>query len=66
MNHNIDFTTEEAQRLTGLLDIAIRAEGLRSAQDALYFANKIGTIVNRDLEAAKKPAESDLEEESDD
>lgn len=54
MEHTITLTTEEAQQLTGLLDIATQAQGLRAAQSALYFANKIGTVVNKDLEQADK------------
>jgi len=38
---NIEFSDEEMNALIGLLDVAVRAQGLNVAQNALVLATKI-------------------------
>lgn len=42
----IELTTDEAQNLLNLLDVAVRAQGLNAAQAALPLAVKIQHAVN--------------------
>jgi len=48
-NVNLELTEAEANALAGLLDLAVRANGLRSAADALAILTK--------LQAATQPQE---------
>jgi len=41
MNTTIEFSDEEMNALIGLLDVAVRAQGLNVAQNALVLATKI-------------------------
>lgn len=42
----LDFTTEEAQNLMALLDLACKSGGLQVAQTALPLAVKLQTAIN--------------------
>lgn len=47
----IELSTEEAQVLVNLLDVAVKSAGLQAAESALHFVTKIKAA------AAEKPAE---------
>jgi len=53
---NLSLTTEEAQVLTNLLDVATKASGLQGAEAAVHFAKMIKNAA--DAEAAAKPTDS--------
>lgn len=38
-----EFTKDEIQTLTAMLDIAVKAGGLQTAETGLYFVNKFKT-----------------------
>ncbi len=40
----LDINKNEAQALIGLIDIAIKQEGLKIANNAIYWANKIDNL----------------------
>ena len=42
---NIKMTTEEANALANLIDVAVRSGGVRVAGDALFFISKIELAV---------------------
>ena len=46
MNTTIEFSREEMNALVGLLDVAVRAQGLNVAQNALVLATKIRESAN--------------------
>jgi len=43
----IEFTREEAQILLNLIDLAVKANGIKVAEAGLHFANKLTEACNK-------------------
>ena len=55
----IELSTEEANVLVNLLNVAVKAAGLEAAESALHFVNKIKSASADNRPAAPDPIKKD-------